>query len=148
MNAHFNIACPHCNRAPCLPVWRKWLLSPANSASCRHCGHKVSADVAHSWITLAVPLFLMRTLISEAQLGTLSATTAAFCILLIVLPAYFIFHLTWVPLVRYDCTITWDFSARPDWRQEGAPNESGQHSDLAQTYLPAQPIRKRLPESV
>lgn len=148
MNSHFNNACPHCNRAPCLPMWRKWLLSPANGASCRHCGHKVSADIANSWITLAVPLLLMRTLISEAQFGTLSATTAALCILLTVLPAYLIFHLTWVPLVRYDCTITWDFSARPDGCPQEAPHESAQPSDLAQTYLPAQPIRKRQPESV
>jgi hypothetical protein len=43
-----NLECPHCHK-PTIPAWRKMMIGPVTSATCRECGGKVSVPWSAMW---------------------------------------------------------------------------------------------------
>jgi hypothetical protein len=50
--------CPHCGAEPCLPLRRKLLMWPFNSAPCQTCGLKVGLDPSRA-VILVLPIFVL-----------------------------------------------------------------------------------------
>jgi hypothetical protein len=83
------LECPHCGQRA-LPVWRKLLLGPAVSATCKVCGKKISV----SSLALLVFLPFAAALVASGEVGSFAVKAGLWAGgVLLVLGVWY-----WVPL--------------------------------------------------
>ena len=86
--------CPHCRSTSCLSPWRKLLLGPSGTASCRVCGKRVSVQPLRATLVI-LPLSLY---IVSLGTGWLKNLAAAIGIFVVLLPICALLYIYWVPL--------------------------------------------------
>ena len=92
--------CPHCQGAPCLPLWRKLITGPTSSARCQVCGYKVGVEPMRALLVM-LPLLLLAIGITA---GLLTDAITAVLLLVIFLPICGALYAYWVPLSPREIT--------------------------------------------
>jgi uncharacterized membrane protein YqaE (UPF0057 family) len=87
-------ACPHCNRSPCLSVWRKLMLGPGATFACAGCSNRVGIEPVRASLVM-LPIVLLTV---SVAVGWFKNALAAAVLLLLLLPICGLLYAYWVPL--------------------------------------------------
>ena len=87
-------ACPHCNRSPCLSIWRKLVLGPNASFTCPGCGNRVTVEPVRALLVM-LPIMLLTLSVAT---GWFKNALAAGAVLIVLLPICGLLYAYWVPL--------------------------------------------------